>query len=329
MSDERWLRERLARAVPDPPVDRDRAPAARRRHARAARVRAAGLAAASVIVIVVVAVAVPVVLGRGGGTPPTASSSDSASSPTTSAGPIPTCPAKPIRTGDTGFGSIPQGAYAVRLCQGPGTKIGVPRDALTSGIPELIDVIDALPIGIRSTTCPTSIGPGFALVFSYLGRTRTVIGQEYGCEVMQVGSTKRPGAPTVLRRFAQALTTQRSTEAAPGSDVRPTCAADRPDSAVADPTQMVRAVVCFEPSNGMYPRPIDSADLQIVLANYRTASTPPGARSACPGPVEIVNGVTAWGDRVSIVIDCGRYDDGGRVSAAAWRALGFGTTNRG
>jgi|GEM_PF-5781425 len=213
MSDEQWLREGLADAVPPPPVNPERARAAERLARRRRRTTslavlgtAGAVAAAAVLTAALVA----------GGDDPGKPDHQVASDPP----PPVECPPIEIRNG-TALGSaidepdpdapaaVPEGATSARLCQGPGTTFDVPEEALVTDVDDLVAEINALPETGAPEICTMDIGPGFRIAFGYDdGSTFVVSGQLYGCRTVVVGSGYRSNPEAAEAAFLMALEDQ-------------------------------------------------------------------------------------------------------------------------
>ncbi len=211
MTDEQWLREGLADAVPPPPVNPDRARAAeslarrRRRTTALAVVGTAGAVAAAAVLTATLA-------GSG--------EKDSDDKVATNTPPIVECPPIKIRQGvaegsaidrpdPDAPANIPDGATSARLCQGPGTTFDVPTDALTTDVEGLVTAINALAPAEEHAMCTMDLGPGYRIVFGYDdGSTFVVSGQLYGCHTLVVGSGDRAGAETAQQEFLTRLEAQ-------------------------------------------------------------------------------------------------------------------------
>lgn len=212
MSDEKWLRDGLADAVPDPPETPGRAAAAESRARRTRRRTAAAAAVVGTAGVVVVVAVVAATLGTDDeATDPAAPATDGSVAPVD----VPDCP--PVQEGpDPMEGvdpnappSVPDGAVAVRLCQGPGTEIDVPDEPLLTDVQGLADLINDLPETGEPEMCTNELGPGYRLVFSYPdGSTFVVSSQQYGCRLNMVGSTYRSDADAPWDGFMERLDQQ-------------------------------------------------------------------------------------------------------------------------
>ncbi len=211
MSDEQWLREGLADAVPDPPINPDRARAAEslaRRRRRTTVIAVAGSAGA----VAAAAVLTAALAGTGGGG---AGDKVASGSP-----PVVECPPAKAH-GDVVDGTeidrpdpaapdaVPAGATSARLCQGPGTTFEVPGEALVTDLEGLVSAINALDVTGEPEVCTMDLGPGYRIAFGYDdGSTFVVSGQLYGCHTLVVGSGYRADPEAAQQEFLTRLTAQ-------------------------------------------------------------------------------------------------------------------------
>ena len=172
MSDEKWLRDGLADAVPEPPTNPDRARAAERLARR--RRRTTALAVLGSAGAVAAAAVLTVTLTSGGDDPDDAVD-------TASDGPafVVDCPPIKLEKGGTAEGSeidapdpaapsaVPEGATSARLCQGPGTTFDVPADALVTGVDDLVAAVNDLDVAGEPEVCTMDLGPGYRIAFGY------------------------------------------------------------------------------------------------------------------------------------------------------------------
>ena len=214
MSDEQWLREGLADAVPPPPTNPDRARAAERLARR--RRRTTALAVVGTAGAVAAAAVLTATLASGG---------DGRDSDDTTASDPPSiveCPPIKVRNG-TAEGTaidqpdpaapaaVPEGATSARLCQGPGTVFDVPADALTTDVEGLVDAINGLEETGAPEVCTMDLGPGYRIAFGYDdGSTFVVSGQLYGCHTLVVGNGYRTSPETAQQELITRLDAQAS-----------------------------------------------------------------------------------------------------------------------
>ena len=319
MSDEQWLHDRLAAAVPDAPPTPDRAAGARDRRRRSVR-RATALAAAATAVVAILGVALPVARSHsiGGPSPTTAPASEG-------------CPpksAEPVHL--SGASTLPPGAVWISLCPRTGLfSATLPEGALTDdAVGRLVTEVNAQPVQPSDEACPsTSTGDvDYSLLVGYPdGSARQVVGEwDYGCLSLYVGATRRDGGAQVLNDFLTALTAQRAAQVPPATPPRPaSCAVLHGAPFLAGPQGTRQAVLCVgystddrshRHSSGLPTAvPIPSADLRTLLDDWssrRSGPHQPMPTKDCPGsapwtdqPNELnwtIDGVTAWGDDTQV-----------------------------
>jgi hypothetical protein len=316
VTDDQWLREHLTSSVPEPPTAPGRADAARRR-ARAARRRTAAVVAAA-CAVAVVAVAAPLAIG-GSGSPEPAVTDPTTDAPT----PEPTdlsCPAPEAKP--TGPGVLPEGAVAVRLCDGPGIGFDEPEDALVSGVEELVRVVNAQEVTGPPRVCTTDLGTGYLLAFEYPGGTvRSVTGELYGCNTLVVGTSVRANPEIPWHRFLDLLRAQRAATSPPsGLAVRPSCAEagftdQQGGSPLGRPDDMTNAVLCvrYQTATEHAPLEVDvpESDLEVLLADRAAREHPAEPAGDC-GPATPswqLAGRTRWGDLTAVDSWCGQWSD--------------------
>jgi hypothetical protein len=320
MSDHDWLRDGLRDAVPPPPPAPTRAEGVRTRVA--SRRRTATIASVAAAAAVVAAVAVPFSVAGDSQTTPPVSTPTPTTTPTT-ASPEPdavACP--PPTTEPTGPKSLPTGAVAVRLCDGPGMGFDEPPDALVSGVDALVEVVNTQPIRMdNGGGCTADLGRGYLLAFAYPdGEVQVVSGELYGCHELVVGGTVRDNPERPWQRFIDLLREQRAAGTPSRSITVPACADTQLDDAtgtsvVGDPADMKAAVLCvrYQTATKHPALQIDvpAADLAVLLADRAARAHPAEPVGDC-GPTtpswQLV-GRTAWGDLTMIDAWCGQWSD--------------------
>lgn len=214
MTDEQWLREGLADAVPEPPTNPDRAWDAERLARRRRRTTTLAVLGSAGAVATVAAVGATLALGDGG--------PDRATDPAVGPSYVVECPS--IEIGDDGIAegvdepdpdapaAVPEGATSARLCQGPGTVMDrLPDRALVSGVDRLVAAVNDLEVAPEDMACTADLGPGFRVAFGYDDESTFVVtGQLYGCRSVLVGSGYRLGADPIPRLFTDLLAEQRA-----------------------------------------------------------------------------------------------------------------------
>jgi hypothetical protein len=324
MSDEQWLREGLADAVPQPPAVPDRAQAAERRarQRRRTTVLAAGGAAAAVAAVAVLTTT----LGRGG--EEVAPSGDPTASDTPAG--VPACPPAP-RPGreepldqpdPSAPDAVPDGATSARLCQGLGNPIDTPVDALVTDVDALAAVVNGLPTAPAEQMCTQELGPGYRIAFGYDDGSQFVVsGQLYGCRSVVVGSTTRTGADEPWDRFAELLRAQRDAAEPPAEPTLAddACTTSAPSSAVAGAEDLTVAALCIGEGDRARRADISPAELDQLLADVEANKGQGGTlRCGVDPPWPRIVGLSAWGDRITVYSACGTtwflLDDTGGLS---------------
>lgn len=309
-TDEEWLREGLADAVPEPPRVPGRASAARERAARSRRRTTAGVLAAAVVVAAAATVTA-VAVDRSPDAPPASGPTSGSDQP----GPYdpPVCPPPP-RPGSRGPSdhldhpdpdlpdAVPEGAVSARLCQGVGLPFSVPSDALVTDVDQVVAAVNTLAPADPPRTCTADLGRGYRIAFGYAdGSTFVVSGKLYGCRELVVGSGYRAHAEIPWGRFTQLLRAQRET-AEPLYDpaVYDVTCDHAPTSPVAQATDLAVAALCV--GNHAYPIPADDlARLRDDMLVHRSDQDTSACRAV---PTRIV-GFSAWGDRIDLRSECG------------------------
>ncbi|MDZ5621475.1 hypothetical protein SFC88_11580 [Nocardioides sp. HM23] len=211
MTDEQWLREGLADAVPPPPTNPDRARAAERLARR--RRRTTALAVVGTAGAVAAAAVLTAMLASGGDDPQR--DDDVADDPAA----VVECPPIKVRDGVAEGSAIdqpdpdapdavPEGATSARLCQGPGTTFRAPDEPLVdqADVADLVQTINALEEAPEPQMCTMDLGPGFRIAFGYDdGSTFVVTGQLYGCRTLVVGSGYRADPEAAQRAYLDLL----------------------------------------------------------------------------------------------------------------------------
>lgn len=303
-TDEKWLREGLAGAVPEPPVAPDRADGARAKARRARRTTTAvvGGVAASVLLV---AGAVAVLGGDEPGDGHVAN--DGPASPYDA----PACPASPVDArAQDGPGEIPDGATSVRLCAGNGNPIEVPLDALVTGVDEVAAAVNGLGPASPDQGCTMELGPGYQLDFAYPDGSRVVAsGELYGCRPVVVHGVERTGADVPWERFIDLLRAQRDQwwplPQSPDLDAsRIDCTALPASPTLGRPQELSIAGLCVGDGT---PAVIMPDEVDLLIGDMATHTTKDAGYVDCASspPYPRIVGLTYWGDRVEIRSDCG------------------------
>lgn len=301
-TDERWLRDGLAGAVPEPPATPDRADGARAIARRARRTTAAvvgGVAASVLLVAGVVAV-------LGDDDP---DGSDVANDGPVSPYDAPACPATPVDTRtQVGPDHVPDGATSVRLCDGNEIPIEVPKDALVTDVDTLAAAVNDLEPKATDAMCTMDLGPAYQLVFTYPdGSTTVASGELYGCDDVVVHGAVRTGAYEPWEKFIALLRAQRASLDPPAPADPSTI--DCPGSGgfgrqgAGQVTDLVVAKLCV----GGKQAAISADELQQLVADVAANTTRSAAYVSCAAesPLPALVGATAWGDRVVVASECG------------------------
>ena len=281
--------------------------------------------------------------GSGGAGNPLSSTTPAAGSSSSSGGVDDfSCPPVPGR-GETpapvtGPKELPAGAVAVRICDSGGLFGAAPLDALTAGVPKVVDSVNALPVAARCDAMPMDLGPTWDLVFLYSdGHTQTVRGSTHGCGGVDVGSVVRGGredADLPLRLLQRLLWEQR--ESTPPADVsvaKPGCSDGGQENSLGqtfmplqEPLSMQHAVLCWrfetESEQPAQQAEIRDADLTLLLDDLNSNRTSKKiSEQECVDPDVVhyrIVGVNAWADRLALDGYCGAFDLSGNNSDV-WR----------
>lgn len=315
MTDEQWLREGLADAVPEPPINPDRAQSAERLARRRRRTTTMGVLGAAGAVAA--AAVLTVTLTSGGDDP------DEGLDTTTTEGPafVVECPPITVEKDGIAQGSeidqpdpaapsaVPEGATSARLCQGPGTTLEVPANALVTGVDELVTAVNDLEAPPEHQMCTDELGPGYRIAFGYDDESSFVVsGQLYGCQTVVVGSAYRAPAETAQSAFLDLLDEQQvagneSSDEADAADLSCTDPSLVGGSAV---VSLTAAILCIEDGRGDVPSAvIDSADLAFLVDDMATHQSNSVLRCALPPPYPTIVGTDTVGNDAVIQSECG------------------------
>jgi len=324
MSDDR-LRDALSGLVPEPPATPERAAGARARAASGRRGRiAAGVATAAVAAAIVV----PFALTGG------ADRADQSPLPVTTSTPTPAagafvCPPPPADQAVggplAGPDTLPDGAIAAGLCFEGGLPWQAPEDSLSTGLQQIVDLINHLPVQPPPGGCPADLGPTWALLFKYPGGgTQLVRGRSYGCGGVDVGGVTRGDRETgddPLRMFQDLLWEQRILSRAPQIPVKaPACDhaffEDGPGLTMMtwpSPLQLSRGAVCWRYATHSQ-QPMNSSelsrdDLDILVEDFNAhASDGNPPNQSCTQVVTVaIDGITPWNDELRMDSSCGYF----------------------
>jgi hypothetical protein len=214
-------------------------------------------------------------------------------------------------------GDLPAGALAVRLCPGQptiaytgdplGPPIQAPVDELTTGVEQLVELVNGLPHAPRKQACHLDDGPHHVYWFRYPdGDARAVAYDEAGCHTAVVGEdVGRENGEELATAFADALLAQRAgaTPPARDGDSAPSCRQHpllTPSSVLpAVPLEMTAATWCVGAArNRMRSAPVSTQLLSRLNAGLLGAPTEGRERCEMTPYGTWLVGTTAWGDRV-------------------------------
>ncbi|WP_168798183.1 hypothetical protein, partial [Nocardioides sp.] len=227
---------------------------------------------------------------------------------------------------DAGPDAVPDGAVSVRLCQGAGTPIDAPDDALISNVGTMVALVNGLEKTEKPEVCTMDLGPGYRLVFGYDdGSTFVVSGRLYGCRELVVGSGYRADAQAPWGRFIDLLREQRAglDPPAPPDVSAADCAIQPAPSPVGLPQDLAVAALCI----GSRRAEISAEDLALLVEDMRAHTEPGVAYPDCGDapPYPSIDGIGAWGDRITIRSECGIgffpiFDASGTTLGSTWIA---------
>ncbi|MEZ0579474.1 hypothetical protein [Nocardioides sp. MH1] len=316
MSDEKWLRDGLADAVPEPPATPDRA----RRAERLARRRRRTTAAALVGTVGVVAGAAVLTAALAGGDDDRAVDRyDFGAPPSVSCPPAKAedgvIPESAIDSPDPAApDAVPEGATAARICEGPGAALTYPDDLLTQDVATLVETVNGLArTDGPADVCTMELGPGFRIVFGYDdGSTFVVSGRLYGCRTLTVGSGYRADPETAAHEFDDLLQAQLG-DAEPTTDTTdgPACTTDPPTPTTGRAEDLAEALLCVQDKSGSTASlgfvEIPDDDLATLVADIAANAHATAGIARCYREEPWISGVTTSGDAVMITYQCDSY----------------------
>lgn len=218
-------------------------------------------------------------------------------------------------------GNLPLGAVAVRLCPGQptiaydgeqlGAPIQAPRDELTVDVDAVVELVNGLPEFEQGTACPFDDGPHHVYWFRYPdGDARAVAYDEAGCHTAVVGEqVAHQDGEELATAFADALFAQRAGSRPPAGTSRK--ALECPAPPMSEPTSVLPSVPLAMTAAtwcvGVGLHTMRSASVPEDLLERLNAGllgAPAEERDRCEvtGHVTTLEGVTAWGDRVSFLL---------------------------
>ena len=219
-------------------------------------------------------------------------------------------------------GDLPPGATQVRLCPDPlltdynGESIGVaiqaPADLLTTGVAQLVTLVNGQPGVERSTPCNADAGPELVYWFGYPGGDwRAVQLGSNGCNHLTVGEDlRREGGVELATAFTEALVSQREDEPAPGPGGAVSCPAwpgVNPHSALVLPdVDLSVATWCVSPRSPRVREAVAPPDLVSKLTAELWPGLPTRTHPCGEAALSWIEALTPWGDSVGFSIDsCG------------------------
>jgi hypothetical protein len=216
-------------------------------------------------------------------------------------------------------GDLLEGATRVRLCPGlPLTELGVgeiqaPADLLTSGVAELVSLVNTRDDLGDDVPCDHDAGPELVYWFGYPdGDWRAVELGSYGCHLLSVGEhRRREGGAELAIAFTDALMAQRDDRPTPADAPPPRCPSwpyEAPSSALAlEDVDLASATWCVSPR----PRGVREAVIPSDFVQRLNTGLWPGLptrtlRLCGEAITSWIEGLTPWGDAVGYGIDsCG------------------------
>lgn len=217
-------------------------------------------------------------------------------------------------------GDLRAGPVAVRLCPGQptiaytgdpiGSPIEAPVDELTVGVEALVELVNRLPEWEQGSDCTFDDGPHHVYWFRYAdGDARAVAYDEGGCHTAVVGENlARERGEELATAFASALLAQRAAQTPPehGAEALqcPVPPLSEPLSVLPSvPLTMTAATWCVGtgPSK-LRMAPLPPGLLERVNAGLLGAPTEQQDRCPLQPYASTLEGITAWGDRVSYLV---------------------------
>lgn len=315
-SDEQWVRERLADAVPTPPPSADRLGRVRTGRAQVRRRRAVGVVLATCVVVAGFAVAVPAVLGRDSDRGAGPTDQTPATAPTIAVPPALECPPEQNWHGDGGPATLASSPVAARLC-GASWSPAAPADLLTTRLDALVVSINMQAESDGLPLCFGGVGDRYVLLFGYADGTVRRVGIDFsGCRgSITVGRTSRLNPSEPYEKFMDLLREQRKTAVPPTDIPAPACLPPNSGtSPVADPGEMLVALLCVSYDEGVTTQvQVPADDLATILESWRDGQKTPTEKGPGCGPTTptwVLSGVTPWGDPVQVTAECDRPSNG-------------------
>lgn len=219
------------------------------------------------------------------------------------------------------YGVIPDGAVLARICpQFPvRSPWAAPVDALTTNLGRVIENVNAQPTTANPNLggCPMDLdqqSQAYTITFEYAdGGITSLRGDGVGCLDILVDGHARSGGDQVLQAYGDALAAQRTNSTPPttvGALHCPNSTEPAGSLLPVDPShlQLRRAVFCqTQPAKLL--RRLSPTQVRMVNADFAAHATTQAPRPlGCLNPVpSVLFGVSAWGDPVPLVDDCGTF----------------------
>jgi hypothetical protein len=287
------------------------------------------LAGALAVAVTVVAVAIVLMVRA---RPDNGSAADHAAVAPVPEGLATSCPPPGRDLAYPADGVLPDGAVAVRLCNGPllhtdtgellDTGFDAPDDALTTDVGALVELANGLPPAeTEGRFCSDDAGPNFAYWFVYPGGdARAVLFNPGGCgDTTTAPGRLVEGGEALAATFRRGLLAQRLDQTPPGTDAVAGCNPnDAPLSPVATLDSVLLASLTYcvltGPHGAGYREGhLTRAQLATVNRDTRVGGRPEGCASR---RFSMLRGYTLWGDRVLISGICHSY----RLGRDTWTA---------
>lgn len=222
-----------------------------------------------------------------------------------------------------GGGALPEGATAVRLCNGvdprgeaalngAGLLFDPPADLLENRVEDLVAVVNGLePVELEGQACDGDLGPTAVYWFLYDDHEpRAVSHHHYGCRNTYVAPAQAgAGGEVLLGAFDRLLEEQRAGRTPPGDARVPSCDRDSltpvsPLPLTGGEVRLATAVFCTDQGRAVLtPRQVER-----LGADLRDRPRP---RTTCEradlGTDATIAGRTDWGDAVVLRGRCFAY----------------------
>jgi hypothetical protein len=216
-------------------------------------------------------------------------------------------------------GTIADGAVQARLCPTNGAGWQPPADILTTGVGDLIDLVNLQPRYESQGITPACFGDhtinDYAITFAYRdGETSAIWGDVCG-DILRTGDAAKTDAVVILQTYLGALRDQRASRPVPSPASPPTC----PDTDGSLPesilptgnalnllaatvctyrwTEVGRSIFAFVLEQGS---PLTSDQIRQVNAGFQENAIPFEPDYDVGDTLHTITGVTPWGDNVTL-----------------------------